>query len=87
MFKVIVQVEGIKRKEKVTKIHSFTLSQGVSSYDLNDLEDRARDMVESNMKTSNKAVLMLYRTRIKEDENIIEVDKLPIRIKEIRLRG
>lgn len=75
-YKLIIQVEGIKKKQQAIKTHNILLANSVQFTSLNEFEDRARDMVASNMKTSNKAILKAYRTRV-VDDSFEEVSQLP----------
>ena len=74
LYKIIVKTEGVRRKEQ--KVKSHDLSLGFSSkIDEDDFKSRAKDAIGCNMKSSNKAVIMVFRA-YQNDEGIL-VDKLP----------
>lgn len=56
--KFIVKVEGIKKKQQLFKTHDFIVSLNAQLDDTDSLLDVAKGVIESNMKTTNKAVLM-----------------------------
>lgn len=63
MIKLILKVEGVKRKQQLTKVHNFSLGF-TSNTDKEALKSLGRATIESNMKTSNKAVLMGFRANV-----------------------
>lgn len=74
-YKYTIQVLGIKKKQQLSKQHSFMVAN-YSSMGLDDALIVAKGVIESNMKDASKAVLMGYKAYCK-DNSYIEYEKHP----------
>jgi len=77
MFRISVFVIGVKRRcRKVDRHH---LSGGYMPYndgvfDRCEVEQKARDMVDTNMKSANKIQVRLTKVEFKEEDNGITIE-------------
>lgn len=74
MYKIIVKTMGIKRKEQKVKSHDLRLGYSFK-IDEDDIKSRAKDLLATNMKTSNKAVIMAFKAYTNDEGEVVE--KLP----------
>lgn len=77
--KFIVKVEGIKKKQQTNKTHDFIVALEAKINDSDRLMEVAKGLIETNMKTVNRAVLMGFG---KNQQGMFE--NLPAIIKEIK---